>query len=189
MEHKKSKLLWMLFKAFFMAGTFTFTGGLAMIPVLEKDIVDKWKLMDKEQFLEYAALSQTLPGVIAVNCASYIGKHAAGTLGMLVASLGATISAFFIMLIATIAIQFVPKEGPAVGAMKCIHAASAALILSAAFTLGANNLKSAFPIILMLAAFTSVFIFKIGTPFVVLGAGLIGYIYQLIMKKRESANN
>ena len=184
METKKTKALWLLFKSFFMAGTFTFTGGLAMVPVLQKDIVEKANLMDADQFLEYVALSQSLPGVIAVNCACYIGKHIAGGLGMFVASLGATISAFFIMLAATIAIQFVPKEGPAVGAMNCIHAASGALILSAAFTLGAHNLKTTFAIILMLAAFTAVFILNIATPFVIIVAGLIGYIYQLILKKK-----
>ena len=185
---KKSKTLWILFKSFFMAGTFTFTGGLAMIPVIQKDLVDKAGLIDKDQFLEYVALSQSLPGVIAVNCASFIGKHVAGVMGMFIASLGATISAFFIMLAATIAIQFVPKEGPAVGAMNCIHAASGALILSAAFTLGAHNLKTTFAIILMLAAFTSVFILKIGTPFVVIGAGICGYIYQIITSKKGDVN-
>ncbi|MCL1830210.1 MAG: chromate transporter [Oscillospiraceae bacterium] len=184
MELSRSQKLWILFKSFFMAGTFTFTGGLAMVPVIQKDLVEKHQLIDNDQFLEYVALSQSLPGVIAVNCASYIGKHVAGGMGMFVASIGATISAFFIMLAATIAIQFVPKEGPAVGAMNCIHAASGALILAAAFTLGAHNLKTAFAIILMLAAFTSVFILKISTPFVVIGAGLAGYIYQLVIKKK-----
>ena len=178
MQKSDLKTLWPLFVIFFKAGTFTFAGGLAMLPVIERDIVEKYNMLSKEEFLEYATLAQTMPGVIAVNCASFVGRRAAGTLGMFVASLGATVSAFVLMLIATIAIQYVPQAGPAMGAMRCIRAASAALILSAAFTLGANNVKSAFAVVLMLAAFVAVFFLRVSTPLVVLAAGVIGYICQ-----------
>jgi len=178
------KTLWPLFVIFFKAGTFTFAGGLAMLPVIEKDIVEKYKILGKDDFLEYATLAQTLPGVIAVNCACFVGRRAAGTVGMLIASLGATISAFIIMLAATIAILYIPQTGPVIGAMRCIRAASSALILSAAFTLGAHNLKSAFSVILMLAAFASIVLLKISTPLVVIAAGVVGYAYQRIRAKR-----
>ena len=90
------------------------------------------------------------------------------------------------MLAATIAIQYIPQTGPVIGAMRCIRAASAALIFSAAFTLGANNLKNAFSVIMMLAAFASVFFLNVSTPLVVLAAGIIGYGYQrLIIKKKD----
>ena len=179
------KALWPLFVTFFKAGTFTFAGGLAMLPIIERDIVEKYGLLEREDFLEYATLSQTLPGVIAVNCASFVGRRAAGTLGMLVASLGATLSAFILMLAATIAIQYIPQAGPAMGAMRSIRAASSALVLSAAFTLGANNIKSTFSIIIMLAAFASVLFLNISTPVVVIAAGAVGYVYQRFRKKSE----
>lgn len=184
MRRSGVKTLWPLFVIFFKAGTFTFAGGLAMLPVIEKDIVEKYKILGKDDFLEYATLAQTLPGVIAVNCACFVGRRAAGTVGMLIASLGATISAFIIMLAATIAILYIPQTGPVIGAMRCIRAASSALILSAAFTLGAHNLKSAFSVILMLAAFASIVLLKISTPLVVIAAGVVGYAYQRIRAKR-----
>ena len=177
--------LWNLFLAFFKAGTFTFAGGLAMLPVIEKDIVVKYKMMDKAEFIEYATLAQTLPGVVALNCASFVGKRAAGVPGMLVAGLGATISAFILMIGATIAMQYIPETGPAIGALSCIRAASSALILSAAFTLGAHNLKSAFAVIVMLSAFTFVAFLRIGTPLTVLAAGIAGYGYQRFQEKRK----
>ena len=177
------KILWALFVIFFKAGTFTFAGGLAMLPVIEKDIVEKYSLLDREEFLEYAVLSQTIPGVVAINCASFVGRRAAGTPGMLVASLGASISAFVLMLVATVAIQYIPQAGPAMGAMRCIRAASSALVLSAAFTLGANNIKTTFSVILMLAAFVSIIFLKISTPLVVIAAGLIGFGYQKFLLK------
>ena len=155
-----------------------------MLPVIEKDVVEKYELLDKDEFIEYATLSQTLPGVIALNCAGFVGRRAAGTAGMLAAGLGATISAFFLMIAATIALQHIPETGPAVGAMNCIRAASSALILSAAFTLGAHNLKAAFAVIVMLAAFTFVAFLKISTPLTVLFAGIAGYIYRRYMEKK-----
>ena len=175
---KNYSMLWPLFVIFFKAGTFTFAGGLAMLPVIEKDVVEKYRMLSKDDFLEYATLSQTLPGVIAVNCASFVGRSAAGTIGMVVASIGATVSAFFLMVAATIATQYIPQTGPAIGALRCIRAASSALILSAAFTLGAHNLKSTFAVLVTLAAFASVAFFRISTPMVVLGAGIVGYAYQ-----------
>jgi len=188
-QKEASKVLWPLFVIFFKAGTFTFAGGLAMLPVIEKDIVEKYKMMNKEDFVEYATLAQTLPGVIAVNCASFVGIRAAGTAGMLIASLGATFSAFVLMVAATIATQLIPQSGPVVGAMSCIRAASSALILSAAFTLGANNLKSWFSVIIMLAAFVSVAMFSLNIPLIVVAAGLAGYCYRRFTQKEggESA--
>ena len=181
----KGKALWALFVIFFKAGTFTFAGGLAMLPVIEKDIVETYKMMDKEQFMEYATLAQTLPGVIAVNCAAFVGRHTAGFAGMLAAAFGATISAFVLMLAATIALLYVPQAGPLAGALRGIRAASAALILSAGFSLGKNNLKSAYAVAVMLAAFVLVFFLKISTPLVVVFAGASGVLYFRFFKDKK----
>ena len=179
------KTLWALFVIFFKAGTCTFAGGLAMLPVIQKDVVEKYEFLGKDEFMEYAVLSQSLPGVIALNIACFVGRHAAGSVGMLVAGVGAIFSAFVIMLFATIAIQLIPQSGPFMGAMRGIRAASAALILSAAFSLGAHNLKSAFAVIIMLAAFVSIIFLHISTPLVVLGAGAAGYVYQRFFKSKK----
>ena len=181
------KTLWHLFVVFFKAGTFTFAGGLAMLPVIEKDVVEKYQLMSREEFLEYATLAQTLPGIIALNCASFVGRHAAGTPGMLVAGFGATFSAFVLMLLATILLQFVPQEGAFAGAFRGIRAASAALILSAAFSLGRHNIKTAFTIVVMLAAFSLVLFAGISAPIVILAAGIAGCLYQWIKGRRKKA--
>lgn len=179
---KKSNLknLWALFIIFFKAGTFTFAGGLAMLPIIEKDVVVKYKLIPREDFLEYATLAQTLPGVIALNCASFVGRRVAGTLGMLIAGFGATFSAFVLMLLATIVLQFIPQHGPIVGAFRGIRAASAALVLSAAFTLGRNNIKNTFSIIIMLASFTFLIFTNISALIIILAAGIAGYAFQRI---------
>lgn len=186
MQKTNLKTLGELFWVFFKAGTFTFAGGLAMLPVIQKDVVDKRKWMTTEEFVEFATLAQTLPGVIALNCACFIGRRAAGLLGMLAAGFGATISAFVLMLVATILLQYVPRGGAFAGAFQGVRAASAALVLSAAFTLGRGNLKSAFAVILMLCAFALIAFTNFSAPLVVLAAGAAGVVYQRF-KEREGA--
>ena len=183
-KKSSAKTLWHLFIIFFKAGTFTFAGGLAMLPVIEKDVVEKYALMPKEEFLEYATLSQTLPGVIALNCAAFVGRRAAGFRGMVIAGFGATFSAFVLMLLATILLQFIPQEGAFAGAFRGIRAASAALILAAAFALGKHNIKGAFSIVVMLVAFALVLFGNVGAPLVILAAGTAGCLYQWIKNRR-----
>lgn len=175
-----------LFWVFFKAGTFTFAGGLAMLPVIQKDVVERGKWMTQEEFVEYATLAQTLPGVIAINCACFIGRRAAGFVGMVVAGIGASFSAFVLMLAATILLNYIPREGAFAGAFEGVRAASAALVLSAAFTLGRGNLKTAFSVILMLCAFGLIAFTSVSAPLVVLAAGAAGYFYQR-RKEREGA--
>ncbi|MHB1314298.1 MAG: chromate transporter [Christensenellales bacterium] len=186
MKKTELKTLWGLFVIFFKAGTFTFAGGLAMLPVIQKDVVEKYKLMPEEDFCEYACLAQTLPGVIALNCASFVGRRAAGTKGMLVAGFGATFSAFALMIAATILLQLIPQQGPVVGAFRGIRAASAALVLSAAFTLGRQICKGVFAYIVMLCAFALV-LFGVSAILVILAAGIAGYLYQRYGRRSKGA--
>lgn len=185
MNKEKRAKLWPLFLVFMKAGTFTFAGGLAMLPLIEKDVVEKYKLLSRSEFLEFATLAQTLPGVIAVNCASFVGKKTAGYIGMLVAVIGATLSAFVLMLLATILLQIIPMEGAVVGAFQGIRAASAALVLAAAFTLGRFNIKSLFSVIVMVASFVLVLFLKANVLLVILGAGLLGYLWHRFIPHKE----
>lgn len=139
--------------------------------------------MPNEEFLEYATLAQTLPGVIALNCASFVGRKVKGNLGMIVAGFGAMISAFALMIVATILLTSIPQQGPVAGAFRGIRAASAAFILSAAFTLGKYNLKTLFSIVLMMAAFSLVFFAEVSAPLVIIAAGCAGYIYHRFKTK------
>ncbi len=185
MKKPTLKTLWALFVIFFKAGTFTFAGGLAMLPVIEKDVVEKHNLLPREDFLEFATLAQTLPGVIALNCASFVGLRAAGVLGMLVAGFGATFSAFALMILATVLLQFVPQNGPVVGAFRGIRAASSALVLSAAFTLGRHNLQHAFAVFVRRAVVGLVLFLDFNAPLAILAAGVAGYVYQRVKSGRK----
>ena len=85
---KNLKLLLQLFAVFFKIGGLTFGGGMAMLPILEAEVVDRKKWTSRERLADYYAISQITPGIIAVNVATFLGYNLAGVLGGIVATLG-----------------------------------------------------------------------------------------------------
>ena len=81
-------ILWKLFVSFAKVGVLTFGGGYAMIPILEREIVDKQGWATSEELMDYYAVGQCTPGVIAVNTATFIGRKIAGVPGGILATAG-----------------------------------------------------------------------------------------------------
>ena len=79
--NKKLMLLWQLFLTFFRIGAFTFGGGYAMIPLIEREVAEKKKWITGEELLEVVAVAESTPGPIAVNAATYVGYRTAGFAG------------------------------------------------------------------------------------------------------------
>ena len=159
-----------------------------MLPLIKRDVIDKYEMMDEKEFYEYITLSQTLPGVIALNAAVFVGKTA-GLPGAIFAGLGAIIPAFFTMLIAAILIQSLPRDNKYVnGFFKGITAASAALILDAAITLRKNIAKGYFAISLALVTFALIIFLRLNTFPVLIAAGVAGIIYYSVkdLKNRDA---
>jgi chromate transporter len=102
-----STKLFKLFTTFFRIGLFTFGGGYAMIPLIERDVVECNKWIEKERFLDLLALAQSAPGVFAVNMAVFIGYRLRGVPGALAAAFGCVLpSVLIILLIAAFFRQF-----------------------------------------------------------------------------------
>ncbi|SMP61301.1 chromate transporter [Anoxynatronum buryatiense] len=91
--------LWQLFQIFFRVGAFTFGGGYAMVPIIQKELVDRAHLMSNEDFLDTLAVCQSLPGAIAVNVSTYAGYQIAGKKGAAACVLGTVSPSFFAILI------------------------------------------------------------------------------------------
>ena len=87
-----------LFFTFFKIGAFTFGGGWAMISIIEREIVDKHHWIERDEFLDLLAISQSLPGILAVNIATAVGDKIGGGRGSLVAALGTILPSFLIIL-------------------------------------------------------------------------------------------
>ena len=101
--------VWLLFYTFAKIALLVVGGGLAMLPVIEEVFVKKKKLITEDELLDMVAMTQTMPGIVAVNSAIYIGMKVAGYVGAIAAAFGAILPSFLIIL--TIAIFF-PNLNP-----------------------------------------------------------------------------
>ena len=91
------KLLWDLYLTWFKMGLFTFGGGYAMLPMIQKEVIDKHHWATEEEIMNYYAIGQCLPGVIMVNTLIFIGQKRKGTIGGIVAALGTVCPALIII--------------------------------------------------------------------------------------------
>lgn len=130
-----------LFWTYLKIGTFTLGGGYAMLPLIQREVVDRNGWIDEEEFLNMIALAQAAPGLIAVNSAIFIGWRVGGWRGVCGAVLGAVLPSFLIIL--AIAMLFADwKELPTVEAVfKGVRPAVVALIAAPLFKLAKSAMK------------------------------------------------
>ena len=147
------KQLWDLFLAFARVGVMTFGGGYAMIPILEREIVDRHGWATEEELMDYYAVGQCTPGVIAVNTATFIGYKVAGTVGGVAATLGMIFpSLVIITLIAGILTNF--ADVPAVkSAFAGIRVCVCVLIFNAVLKLWKKAVVDKITLVLFLGVF------------------------------------
>ena len=133
--------LWQLFLAFARVGVMTFGGGYAMIPILEREIVERHGWASSEELMDYYAVGQCTPGVIAVNTATFIGYKVAGALGGVVATLGVVFpSLVIITVIAGVLTRF--ADIPAVkSAFAAVRVCVCVLIFNAVLKLWKSAVK------------------------------------------------
>ncbi len=168
-----------LFFIFLKIGMFSFGGGLAMLPIIEREVVNhNW--LTVEEFMKIVSISQMTPGPIAVNTATFVGNKAGGVLGAMIATIGLTLPSVVLMLLISSFILKVQNHPLKISFFTGIKAVSISLILFAAFNLGGNiffvdNSTKIIPII-----FTGIFYLIINKsrlhPLVIIAlAGSIGY--------------
>ena len=99
-------MYWQLFASFWKIGTFTIGGGYVMIPLMEQEIVDRRKWLNREEFLDYMSLSQAMPGVFAVNMATCIGRRLGGWRGIVAAIAGNILMPIALILLLAIGFRY-----------------------------------------------------------------------------------
>ena len=132
-------MYWKLFIIFAKIGAFTLGGGVAMIPLIEREVVYRHKWIDDEDFLDMISIAQSAPGLIAVNVAIFIGHRIAGIRGSIVATIGSVVPPFIIiLLVAAVFTTF--KDNAAVQAVfKGIRPAVVALIAAPVIRMAIKN--------------------------------------------------
>ena len=171
------KQLLQLFLAFARVGVMTFGGGYAMIPILEREIVDRQGWASSEELMDYYAVGQCTPGVIAVNTATFIGYKVAGSLGGVVATLGVVFpSLVIITVIAGVLTHF--ADIPAVkSAFAAIRVCVCVLIFNAVLKLWKGAVKDKAGLCLFLLVFLLSIFLDISPVFYVLVCAVAGILF------------
>jgi chromate transporter len=190
MSHKTDfKKLYEIFITFFRIGAFTFGGGYAMIPLIQREVVDKKKWIKEEEIIDVFAVSESMPGAIAINSSILIGYKIKGKKGACAAAIGVILPSFIIItLIAAFFARF--QDNPFVkAAFKGIRPAVVALISIAAVKIGKAAIKDSLCAAISIISFILVFIFDIHAIFAILGGAAVGIILYKIFPNRLNDND
>ncbi|MBQ8293339.1 MAG: chromate transporter [Bacilli bacterium] len=188
------KNIWILMKTFFKVGLFTFGGGLAMLPIIEREVVEKYGWLKPEEMTDLIAIAESTPGPIAVNTATFVGYK----VGKFAGAIMSTLSLVFPSLVIITVISFFVDEFLALEyvnyAFMGIRCAVGLLIFLAAVKIFKGNKKYWYTYVLLaLAMLIMLLLPNLSTIYIIIGGGVVGLIINLISfktnKKVEGDNN
>jgi len=195
--NEKKRILRELFLSFFKIGLFTFGGGYAMIPLIEKEVLERKQWIKKDEILDILAASQSIPGVIAINSATFIGYKKAGKRGAIAATVGVIMPSFLIILLIAIFFSRVNNNALVMAAFRGIRPVVVALIITAALKVGKVSIRDKSSFSLMLLSIILVVILDVHIIFAILiGAfwGVLSFVFwprkvrQVIRRKVRDTN-
>ena len=191
---KKLKRLLILFLTMFKIGLFTFGGGYAMIAIIERELVEKKKWIEHEEFMDVVGIAESTPGPIAINSATYIGYKVAGVLGSLFATLGVVLPSFIIIFAISLFFDKFLSLTWVGYAFHGIQACVAFLILNAGVKMFKHLKRTVFNMVLtgltvVALLFVTLFAKNFSSVFFVLiggGVGVCAYLISLLVKKSKA---
>lgn len=168
---------WQIFISFFKIGSFTLGGGYAMIPLIQKEVVEKKGWLKESEFVEMLAIAQSAPGPIALNTAIFVGYKTRGVKGVIFSSLGTILPSFIvILLIAMIFTDF--KNNPGVERVfKGIRPAVVALIAAPLYQMGKSAGITRKTVIIPILAAIIVWLFNVSPIYIIIAAIVGGIAY------------
>ncbi|MCI9475798.1 MAG: chromate transporter [Emergencia sp.] len=182
----KENIYFQLFWSFFKLGLFTIGGGMAMIPLIQGIVVDEKHWMTEEEAVDCIAVSQGLPGVVAINMATYIGHQKKGIGGALAATIGVILPSFIIIIAIVKLLQGIGDNPYVKGALVGIKAAATGLIAFSAYKVGKQVLKKPFQWTLALASFGLIAGLSVSAVWAIVGGIAAGLVYTAVMEKRKN---
>lgn len=174
--NKSQNLLLELYTSFFKIGILTFGGGLAMLPMLKRELVDHRNWITEEEILDMYAIGQCTPGIIAVNTATFVGYKKKGLIGGIVATLGMiSPSVVIICLIASVLRKFI--DLPVVlHAFAGIRVAVCAMMLQTVITMCKKGIKDKLGVFLFLAGFLIASFTPVPLAIIVIASACVGIL-------------
>ena len=183
----KIKNLFNLYFSFAKIGTFTIGGGLAMMPMMQSELIKKRKWITDEELIDYYAVGQSTPGIVAVNVATFVGYKQMGIIGGIFATLGMVTPSLVIIMILASLINSINDFPIIQKALKGINVAVAALLTSTIINFMKKTIKKFTNAIFMMISFLLVFVFKLPSFWIILFALLIGVVLTYKEKKKVAA--
>lgn len=179
------KELWELFIIFCRIGGFTFGGGYAMLPIIQEEIVKKRNWATDEEVIDYYAIGQCTPGIIAVNTATFIGYKRRGLLGAIIATTGMVFPS--VVIISIIAAYFKHFQDYAIvqHAFGGIRVAVVVLVVNAVIKLWNQSVKDWIGIIICIATFTIIAFTKISPVVVIIISAIIGIVIGRVRRNEK----
>ncbi len=172
-----------LFFTFARIGGLTFGGGYAMLPMLQKEVVEKRGWATNEELMDYYAIGQCTPGIIAVNTATFIGNKTRGVLGGIVATLGVVFPSLIIITIIAAFISNFAELAIVKNAFAGIRVCVFVLILNAVVKLGKSSIKDAVTLGIFLVVLVGSLLLDVSPIVFVLFAAVVGIAAQVLLKK------
>ena len=168
-----------LFTVFIKLGAFTIGGGVAMLPLLQNILIKEKKWFTEEEFIDIVTITQGLPGVIAINMATYVGYKRRGFLGSLVSTIGVALPSLVLILLMAGGISALGGNSIVMGAMAALRATALGLIAVAVMQLAPVAVRNKREILAALACLILIGVFNVDTAIVILVFMLIGIAMAL----------
>lgn len=179
------KRLITLFITFFKIGAFTFGGGYAMIPLIQRETVEKHKWITEDDILDIIAIAESTPGPIAINSATFVGYKTAGFLGAVMATLGVVLPSFCIILVISYVLREFREIKAVQYAFEGIRAGVLALLIKALVSMYKKAPKGLAAYIVMGASFVLTAFLNVNFLFVIVGCAVFGLITSIMASKKE----
>ncbi len=166
--------------AFLRIGGLTFGGGYAMLPMLQKEVVEKHKWATEEELMDYYAIGQCTPGVIAINTATFVGFNEAGILGALAGTFGVITPSLIIITVIALFIRNFATYPVVQHALSGITVAVFALVLNAVLKLAKKSIINAGAVLILVVVFIVAMFTEIHSAWLIVGAGIFGALFSAV---------
>lgn len=171
--------------SFVKIGFLTIGGGYVMLPMMQSELIDKKHWITEEELLDYYAVGQSTPGIIAVNVATFVGYKKAGVTGGIVATLGIIAPSLIIITALAGVIQSIDQYPNVQKAMSGINVAVCALITDATLNFIKKGVKNFVTLLVLLVSFLLIYYVKVPSYLIVLGAAFLGTITYFVKNKMK----
>jgi chromate transporter len=186
MEFKgRFKNIYKLFFVFLRIGAFTFGGGYAMIPFIQREIVENNHWIEEEDIVDIFAIAQSVPGVIAINSAVFVGYRVAGVWGAVASILGVVLPSFLIISIIVLFFYQFKDFSVIANAFEGIRSGVVALIVLAVIKLGKPSIKDVYGWIIASGAFLVMSMTQLSAIYILLAAAVLGLVIRYAVRRKE----